>query len=554
LFLATPFAVRRSPFTVRRSPSAVGRAPIRRRITGWIHAKICEQYGLMLGSLFDAARDKYPRKTALIFAGTANTYADLGDRAQRLAVSLLRLGVQPEDRIAFLLQNCLEIVLCYYACFRVGAIAVPLNIRFNPELLQHVINHSGARILISEPDLFTRIRKINPRPPGVESYYLTSRHSFEDAGAFDDLLSENTATTELPTPDKHSPAAIYYTSGTTGLPKAVIHTHASLYEAAQSQIQEIGISAEDTTLIMFPVCYLIGFGSQVLPFHSCGATCVLLPRFEPRLALEAIQTYKATKTYGFPQLYNDLVNCLEAGRYNLRSLNFCFSAGEAIPVAIQERFKSIFGIEITEGCGMTELQIYSMNPPYGRKKIGSIGRPIAGMKMSLIDESGRHVTAHGEIGEIIVHGGSMTAGYWGDSELTARNIRNEWFYTGDLACRDEEGFYWFVSRKAEIIHHRAGLVSPIEVEGVLYRHPSIREAGVVGVPDRFGNESPLAYVTLLKGRAPVTEQQLIDFARMHLPEHKVPCRIVLTEDLSHGPTGKIDRKTLREHAISGVNG
>jgi long-chain acyl-CoA synthetase len=508
----------------------------------------------MLGSLFDVARDKFPRKSALIFEGKAYTYAELGDGTRRLAASLLRRGVQSGDRIAFLLQNCPEIVLCYYACFRIGAIAVPLNIRFGPELLRHVINHSGARILISEPDLFSRIQKINPRPPGVEGCYLTSRHSeFEDFGAFDDLLSETTLTSELALPDEHSPAAIYYTSGTTGLPKAVIHTHASLRQATQNQIQEIGITAKDTTLIMFPVCYLIGFGSQILPFHSCGATCVLLPRFEPRLALEAIQTHKVTKTYGFPQLYNDLISCSEAGRHSLQSLNFCFSAGEAIPVAVQERFKRIFGIEITEGCGMTELQIYSMNPPYGQKKIGSIGRPIAGMKMSLIGESGCHITRPDEIGEIIVHGDSMTAGYWGDPELTARNIRKDWFYTGDLAYRDEQDFYWFVSRKSEIIRHRDGLVSPIEVEGVLYRHPSIREAGVVGVPDRFGHESPLAYVALLKGSAPVSEQQLIDFASMHLPEHKVPCGIVITEELPHGPTGKIDRKTLREQALIGEN-
>lgn len=300
---------------------------------------------------------------------------------------------------------------------------------------------------------------------------------------------------------------------------------------------------------MFPICYLIGFGSQILPFHSCGAACVLLPYFKPRLALEAIQTYKPIKTYGFPQMYNDLVNCPEAGGYNLRSLNFCFSAGEAIPVAIQERFKQIFGIEITEGCGMTELQIYSMNPPYGRKKVGSIGRPIAGTQVSLVDDSGRRIARTGEIGEMIVHGGSMTAGYWRDPELTARNIREGWFYTGDLAYKDEEDFYWFVSRKSEIIKHRAGLISPIEVEGVLYEHPAVREAGLIGAPDGFGYELPQAHVVLQKNSAPVTEPQLIEFVRIRLPEYKVPCQIIFTDNLPHGPTGKIDRKTLREKAI-----
>jgi long-chain acyl-CoA synthetase len=171
----------------------------------------------------------------------------------------------------------------------------------------------------------------------------------------------------------------------------------------------------------------------------------------------------------------------------------------------------------------------------------------------MIDDSGRPITRAGQIGEMIVHGGSMTAGYWRDPELTARNIRKGWFHTGDLPYKDEEDFYWFVSRKSEIINHRDGLVAPIEVERALYRHPSVREAGVVGVPDRFGHELIWAYVLLQKQVAPVSERQLIDFAGMHLPEHKVPCQIILTEELPHGPTGKIDRKTLRENASSPAN-
>src|SRR5262245_41598794 len=318
----------------------------------------------MLNFLLNNTSAKFPRNAALIFEGETHTYADLCSRVQGLATSLLEQGIDPGDRIAFLLRNCQQIVLCYYACFKIGAIAVPLNVRFRPELLQHVINHSGARVLISEPELFTQIERIRTSLPGVHQYYLTSSHSkFQNVGSFNDLLKPPLGTKRLPTFDQSAPAAIYYTSGTTGLPKAVIHSHASLWRATQMQIDQIAISSDDKTLIIFPVCYLIGFGSQILPFHTCGATCVLLPYFEPRAALEAIQTYQLTKMYGFPQMYNELVNCPGAGRYNLGSLNFCFSAGEAIPVAIQERFKRIFGVEITEGCGMTELQIYSMNPP-----------------------------------------------------------------------------------------------------------------------------------------------------------------------------------------------
>jgi long-chain acyl-CoA synthetase len=503
----------------------------------------------MMNFLLDNTSAQFPLNVALIFQNRSYTYADLSRLTQCLAASLLQRGISPGDRVAFLLPNCLEIVLCYYACFKIGAIAVPLNIRFQPELLKYCLTHSGARVVISEPELSARVQEIRSSLPGVEQYYLTSSHTTY-ARPFSELLEAKCDSAGLPVLDQNCAAAIYYTSGTTGLPKAVVHSHASLAQATQIQIDQIAISSEDRTLIMFPICYLIGFGSQILPFHRSGACCVLLPHFEPRLALETIQAYKPTKTYGFPQLYNDLVNYPEAGRYDIRSLNFCFSAGEAVPVAIQQRFKRIFGIEITEGCGMTELQIYSMNPPYGQKKTGSIGQPIAGMEVSLIDEIGRPISSAGEIGEMIVRGGSMTAGYWCDPQLTARNIKNGWFHTGDLAYKDEEDFYWFVSRKSEIIRHRAGMVSPIEVEGVLYQHPSVRQAGVIGVPDRLGHELVQAHVVLKRGSVPIADRQLIDFAGMHLPEYKVPHQIIFVESLPSGPTGKIDRKTLRETAIS----
>jgi long-chain acyl-CoA synthetase len=504
----------------------------------------------MLHSLLDDTGTRYPLNTALIFEDKSYTYADLCSLTRSLSTALREQGVRPGDRVAFLLPNCPEIVLCYYACFKIGAVAVPLNIRFPAELLQYAINHSGARLLISAPSLFSEIERLRPTLPEVKQYYLTSRSSeFEGVRSFLDLL-QTSSESPVQTFSGDGPAAIYYTSGTTGLPKAVIHTQASLARATQNQIDQIVITSVDTTLILFPICYLIGFGSQVLPFHRCGATCVLLPQFEPRAALAAIESYRPSKIYGFPTLYNDLINCPDAGSYNIKSLNFCFSAGEAIAVAIQQRFKKAFGVEITEGCGMTELQIYSMNPPYGEKKIGSIGKPIRGMELSLIDDAGHSISTARQVGEMIVRGGSMTSGYWRDIELTNKTIRDGWLHTGDLGYRDEQGFYWFVSRKSEIIRNEAGLISPIEVEGALYAHPAVLEAGAIGVPDPLGGEVPQAYVVLQPGSPPLMESQLIDSVRSRLPGYKVPTRIIFTDSLPHGPTGKIDRKTLRKRALT----
>jgi long-chain acyl-CoA synthetase len=358
----------------------------------------------MLDSLLEDTRAKFPLNVALIFEDKSYTYADLCNLTGSLSAALQEQGVQPGDRVAFLLPNCLEIVLCYYACLKIGAIAVPLNIRFSAELLQYAINHSGAWVLISEPDLYSQIAKIRSSLPEVKQCYLTTRHlEFEGVRSFAELLA-TPRHSQVDTASTNRAAAIYYTSGTTGLPKAVVHTHASLAQATQNQIDQISLTSAETTLILFPICYLIGFGSQILPFHKAGATVVLLSQFEPRATLAAIEKYRPTKTYGFPKLYHELIDCPDAGTYDVKSLNFCFSAGEAIAVAIQRRFKQIFGVEITEGCGMTELQIYSMNPPYAQKKIGSIGKPIPGMELSIIDERGASISTPRQIGEMIVRG------------------------------------------------------------------------------------------------------------------------------------------------------
>jgi long-chain acyl-CoA synthetase len=505
----------------------------------------------MLNKILNEACEYFSLKTALVFADKHYTYAELDSLTHQLATSLIEQDIKVGDRVAFLLPNCLEILLCYYACFKIGAIAVPLNIRFPAEILKYAINHSEARILISEPELFANIDKIRSSLPKVEQYYLTHPYTdFDGVINFNDLLNSKPSIDNMPTLSEESAAAIFYTSGTTGLPKGVVHTHSSLEQATNNQIKQINIFNHDSTLIMFPVCYLIGFGSQVLPFHARGATCILLAHSEPKLTLKTIQAYKPTKIYGFPKLYNDLVNASEAQQYNLRCLNFCFSAGEAIPMAVQQQFKDTFGIEITEGCGMTELQVYSMNLPYGHKKVGSIGQPIYGMQITLINDQGDQVSRSGEIGEMIVHGGSMTAGYWNNPELTAKTIRDGWLHTGDLAYRDADGFYWFVSRKSEIIKHQGKLVSPIEVEGVLYQHPLVREVGVIGIPDQDTGEIVQAYVVLKNSYKSIAGQELIDFTKTYLANYKVPQQIVFTNRLSYGATGKIDRKALRENAIN----
>ena len=402
-----------------------------------------------LGTLLSKSAKQFPEKIALVIEQQSYSYQQLDELTQRLAASLLKKGISQGDRVTFLLPNSIEIILCYYACFLIGAIAVPVNIRFNNELIHYVLEHSKARIFITTPDYYNQLdEKILNE---INECYLTSKSdNYPGVQDFQQLLSASTGFLPNIDIELEKPALIFFTSGTTGLAKAVVHSHQSLAQGTQNQIAQIQINHKDRTLVMFPVCYLIGLGSQILPFHAVGATVVLLPEFHPEDALVKLQEHQITKIYGFPKLYLELINHAESSGYQISTLNFCFSGGDATPVSLQNQFNALFHIEITEGCGMSELQIYSMNPPYGKKKTGSIGLPIANMEMLLIDEKNKTIETSDTIGELIIRGKSMCSGYWQNATLTAKTIKDGWFHTGDLAYQDKEGYYWFVSRKVDI--------------------------------------------------------------------------------------------------------
>lgn len=501
----------------------------------------------MLNTLLEESAAAFPNKDALIINQQRVTYVQLHELANSLAASFLAANIKKGHRIAFLLPNSLELILCYYACFTMGAIAVPININFDNTMVNSVLKYCKPRVLITNEQFYQRLLKNNLLNDIKRCYLTTGSHKHPETRDFKKLLIK-APSVDFPQVLSDNPALIYYTSGTTGLPKAVLHTHRTLMKGTKNQMAQIQMSTKDTTLVLFPLCYLIGLGSQILPFHCVGATVVVLAEFEAKAALESIIKNKITKIYGFPKLYLELVNQANSSCKN-NVLDFCFSGGEAIPPALQEQFRSVFNIEITEGCGMSELQIYCMNPPYGEKKIGSIGFPIAGIDMQLIDENKSPIATAHTIGEIIVQSGSMTPGYWQNDTLTTQTIKNGWFYTGDLAYRDEDGWYWFVSRKVDIIKRANLLISPLEIEHVFYQHPAIKEAAAVALPKRKeANDELIVFVLLRADSTHITRELLMNFANELLPKGKQPDYINLVNELPYGVTGKIDRKELKKWA------
>ncbi|OEH48269.1 Long-chain-fatty-acid--CoA ligase [Legionella parisiensis] len=452
-----------------------------------------------LSTLLSKSAEKFPDKIALVINQQGYTYQELYELTHCLAASFIEKGISKGDCVAFLLPNSIEIILCYYACFMIGAIAVPVNIQFNNELIYYVLKHSAAGIFITTSDYYKQLLNDEKILKEIKQCYLTSEaNRYPGVLDFQKLLVPAHAPVSTDEVELENPALLFFTSGTTGLPKTVVHSHESLSHGTQNQITEIQIKQSDRTLVMFAVCYLIGLGSQILPFHAVGATVVLLPRFDPKEALAKLHLHQITKIYGFPKLYLELIHHAELLDYEINTLDFCFSGGDATPVFLQEKFNLLFNIEITEGCGMSELQIYSMNPPYGKKKTGSIGFPIAGMEMRLIDEKEVPILKPHKTGEIIVLGKSMCSGYWQDKVLTAQNIKKGWFYTGDLAYQDNEGYYWFVSRKVDIIRKGNELISPMGIENIFYQHDAVKEAAAIALPNpnKKNDDKIIVYVVL----------------------------------------------------------
>jgi long-chain acyl-CoA synthetase len=340
---------------------------------------------------------------------------------------------------------------------------------------------------------------------------------------------------------------ILYTSGTTARPKGVTHTVRTLGHMADNGVQYSEAELGDLVGIVVPVCHVFGLGMLITTF-AAGGTAVMIPRFEPLFVLEQMRRHAVSVFGGLPVMLNALVHAQGAAPFALPSLRACFAGGDAVPTELQRRFRDTFGVDVTEGCGMTEVQPYTVNPIDGRRRQGSIGLPAPGVTLRLVDPFGQDVP-RGEEGEVLVRSTAMMIGYWNDPEATAATIKDGWLRTGDLARVDEDGYYWFVGRKKEIIIRGGSNISPLEVEEALYQHPAVREVGVVGTPDAALGEVVTAFIAL---KAAATEDDFRQFLAPRMAAYKIPERIYFVPDLPKGLTGKVQRKALKDLAARSV--
>ena len=488
---------------------------------------------MSLGELLHARADQAPQSTALFCGDRTMSYAELDASSDGLAAWLLREGFEPGDRVAIQWPNAIEAVQLYFAAFKAGLIAVPINLRLKPAEIVWVVENSGASLCFCHAALADGMRQTGVR-------VLTELPAFA------------AATAALPPPDDEAPALILYTSGSTGRPKGAVHSQRSLLVTGELCTQDFEDTFRDVVkprgLLMTPLMHASGL-YVLLSSARLGEPCVLLPMFDPAAALDAIERFRCTLTLALPAMMQFILEEQVRKPRDLSSLKVIFAGGDSVPVALQERVRAVMGVGMVEGLAQTETGPSIVNPVRA-PKLGSLGVADRGVDLRIVDGAGIDVP-DGVPGELLVRSPAVCSGYWQNPEATADALRDGWFYTGDLVSRDADGYYWFRGRLKEIIIRGGSNISPQEVEEALYTHPEILEAGVVGLPHDVWGEMVVAVIALRDG-ATSGADDIREHARQTLADYKVPEQVHFLPVLPKGATGKVHRKALKDMLTDAV--
>jgi len=505
---------------------------------------------LNLASILRNSAHKYAKKPCLIVGDTVINYETAHAYAQRFASALTRLGVKRGQHVALMLPNVPQFTIAYYAAHYIGAPVVPLNVLLTPEEIAYHLEDSDAVALVVWEGFYDQAKAGFDRADDCKHLIVVKQaptdikapegvHNFTALVASSEPMHEPVATM----PD--DTAVVLYTSGTTGKPKGAELTHFNMfYNAEYCATRLMPVQEDSVALVVLPL------------FHSYGQTCiqnatlrgggslVLLPRFEPGPAFQLMQKYDVNTFAGVPTMYFALLHYAEAKNFKLK-LRICSSGGAAMPVEVMRAFDEAYGVNILEGYGLSETSpVACFNTLDRPKKPGSIGMPLEGVEFKLVDAEGKTILDPNVPGEICIKGHNVMKGYYKRPEATAEAIRDGWFSTGDVAHRDEDGFFFIVDRKKDMIIRGGFNVYPREIEEVLYGYPAIGEAAVIGVKHESHGEEIKAVVAFKAGQS-ATPEQIIAYCKERLAAYKYPRIIEVRETLPKTATGKILKRELR---------
>jgi long-chain acyl-CoA synthetase len=491
--------------------------------------------GNLAQNLLDTAA-KQGRRPALRMGDTVLTYDQFGDAARRVAAGLEARGVMPGDRVGVVLPNVLSFPIVYYGALIAGAAVVPMNPLLKAREIHYYLRDSGARLVVAAQASAQAVAKA-ASGVGIEVVAVNVAQP-------DELMAAH-ATADPATRTDDDDAAILYTSGTTGAPKGAELTHGNLSGNARTTVQTLlEATPDDVIMGCLPLFHAFGLTCGLNAAVLSGASMTLLPRFDGAATLSLLERDQATIFEGVPTMFSRMLHAPNSGTVDVARLRVCVSGGAALPVDVMRSFEQTFSCAVLEGYGLSETSpVVTFNHPAASRKAGSIGTPIVGVEVRLVDDHGKDVPG-GEVGEIAVRGPNVMKGYWRKPEETAEAIPDGWFHTGDLARQDVDSYLYIVGRKKDMIIRGGENVYPREIEEALYEHPAVAEVACVGIPDPDLGEEVGAAVVLKPG-AGADPDELREWAKARVAAYKYPRHVWLADSLPHGPTGKILRREVQ---------
>jgi len=474
------------------------------------------------------------------------SYAEWEANANKRAQALSKLGIKRGDHVATIFLNGNEVLETYLALMKLGAVIVPLNVRLSQMELHYIVDHSDASALILSHEFEPIIRKIKKSILKVKQYIVSGGDPTEDMVSFEEIYqgeSEQEPSVEI---EEEDIACILYTAGTTGRPKGVLLTHKNFVWATVNILCGLDYQPDDRVLTVFPLYHAAGF-IVFLGTLFVGATNVTLKSFDPIRVMELIEEEKITRMTFPPTVWNFILQTPDLYKYDTSSVRYIFSGSDSMPLETKRKLLENFptaGLGDVYGMTETSATIASLKPKDALRKMSSVGKPYVNVEIRLVDELGRDVP-QGEVGEIQARGPNIMAGYYKNPEETARSLKIDWLCTGDLGKFDKDYFLYIVGRKKDMIISGGENIYPTEIEEILYTHPKILEAAVIGLPDPTWGERIHATVALKEGER-LTEQEVMDYCKKHIASFKKPGSVEFVARLPRSSAGKVLKRVLKE--------
>ncbi|MDQ3175068.1 MAG: long-chain fatty acid--CoA ligase [Acidobacteriota bacterium] len=473
--------------------------------------------------------------------GRRFSYAEFDAAVNRTAALLVSQGVQKGDVVSLLMPNCAEYIIAYFACWKVGALAGPVNSFLKSHELVYIVSNSEAKVLLVHSDFWPTIEGIRSDLPALRAVlrFDDEVQATHDAGPAQDLPQAKV--------NKDDEAIIIYTSGTTGKPKGCLLTHGNVIANARQIAEWLNFTEHDRLLTMMPLFHMNAVSVTTMSALYSGGSTVISPKFSASRFWEIISNYQITSFGSVATMLSMLLTTYPDGvpeGLKTDRLRFAMCGSAPVPAEVLKRFEETFNCLVIEGYGLSESTCRStFNPPDERRRAGSCGLPI-GNEMRVVDDDDRGVE-EGALGEIVLRGENILKGYYKNFDATATAFRNGWFHTGDIGYRDPDGFFYIVDRKSDLIIRGGENIYPREIDEVLYQHPAVAAAATIGVADPLYGEEVAAFIVLKEG-ATATEEELIGFCRERLADYKCPTTVRFLSEIPKGPTGKLLKRELSE--------